>query len=735
MIDQINNFTFKSFENYSGPENNFNRINLIFGYNGRGKSSLSLGIVDEFVKTSPDDKTNDKYRLFNSDFIKREMLLEKNSDEIKGVRAIFGQSLKNLDEDIKEEEKKLKNNKLLLEEIIELDKEIKNQITNIHDNKKGNLNINNKINPNSDNLIDLSRMKRLYENDKKKALNLEPSEERILSTKGDDELAIEYKELDNFSITDVNLFEINEEEVSKINNIFKKKYDDIEIPSNDTIHWIIKGVTLHQENDEICKFCGSKIEDFEEIIRIANQYKENEKQKDLSFLNTYYKEFEKNSEKIDLIINQEDKLIRLIPEKQEEIEEVFKKIKKSKVVNNYNLGLIQHKIYDFDLICEFKIDVNYYIDDSLATLKEFLRDKKDITYKKLNSLEEIVKGSIAINVFSNPLIQKNVEKINENMQLIEDNNKNNKLIEKRIEDLKKSSSSNQEYTDFMNFMNEILENFTLNFRLIYNETNLSYSIVHKKHSEDNPIHLTIDNISEGEKNLFGLLYFYYSLYEDNNQTKLKSNIKLIIIDDPISSLDDQNRFSVLELVRSIATENTPQVFIFTHVWDDFCQLSYHLNKNKSTNLYELIKDENYNSYLTAEKQPVSPYKLLFKEVYNASLISRNQEIKESTIIHIPNAMRRVFEEFLSFKTSNNVLAQYSNLDKIKRIYIEATGDEAAFSGTKRNKLGSLLEMINVLSHKPVKSSEIPENARFLLSFMEDMDKVHLNALKNDIEKY
>lgn len=220
MIDQINNFTFKSFENYSGPENNFNRINLIFGYNGRGKSSLSLGIVDEFVKTSPDDKTNDKCRLFNSDFIKREMLLEKNSDEIKGVRAIFGQSLKNLDEDIKEEEKKLKNNKLLLEEIIELDKEIKNQITNIHDNIKGNLNINNKINPNSDNPIDLSRMKRLYENDKKKALNLEPSEERILSTKGDDELAIEYKELDNFSITDVNLFEINEEEVSKINNIF-----------------------------------------------------------------------------------------------------------------------------------------------------------------------------------------------------------------------------------------------------------------------------------------------------------------------------------------------------------------------------------------------------------------------------------------------------------------------------------------------------------------------------------
>ncbi|MGH2081521.1 hypothetical protein ACRCJU_09350, partial [Aerococcus urinaeequi] len=93
------------------------------------------------------------------------------------------------------------------------------------------------------------------------------------------------------------------------------------------------------------------------------------------------------------------------------------------------------------------------------------------------------------------------------------------------------------------------------------------------------------------------------------------------------------------------------------------------------------------------------------------------------------------EEFLSFKTSNNVLAQYSNLDKIKRIYIEATGDEATFSGTKRNKLGSLLEMINVLSHKPVKSSEIPENARFLLSFMEDMDKVHINALKNDIEKY
>ena len=45
MITEIKNFTLKSFKSYSTPQNFFKTKNIIFGYNGRGKSSLAEGII------------------------------------------------------------------------------------------------------------------------------------------------------------------------------------------------------------------------------------------------------------------------------------------------------------------------------------------------------------------------------------------------------------------------------------------------------------------------------------------------------------------------------------------------------------------------------------------------------------------------------------------------------------------------------------------------------------------
>lgn len=63
MITHINNYTFKSFKNYTGPiETPFKEKNILFGYNGKGKSSLSKGILDEYKKE--DSVTENDYRFF-----------------------------------------------------------------------------------------------------------------------------------------------------------------------------------------------------------------------------------------------------------------------------------------------------------------------------------------------------------------------------------------------------------------------------------------------------------------------------------------------------------------------------------------------------------------------------------------------------------------------------------------------------------------------------------------------
>ena len=49
MIKKINNFTYKSFTNYTGTDDEFREVNVLFGYNGKGKTALVEGIK-EFSK-------------------------------------------------------------------------------------------------------------------------------------------------------------------------------------------------------------------------------------------------------------------------------------------------------------------------------------------------------------------------------------------------------------------------------------------------------------------------------------------------------------------------------------------------------------------------------------------------------------------------------------------------------------------------------------------------------------
>lgn len=46
MLENINNYNYKSFKNYTSPsENKFKKKNIFFGYNDKGKTALSRNYV------------------------------------------------------------------------------------------------------------------------------------------------------------------------------------------------------------------------------------------------------------------------------------------------------------------------------------------------------------------------------------------------------------------------------------------------------------------------------------------------------------------------------------------------------------------------------------------------------------------------------------------------------------------------------------------------------------------
>ena len=141
MINDIKNYTYKSFKNYSTPQNFFKRKNIIFGYNGRGKSSLSKGIVEEFLKQ---DKNKNSIRFFNRDYVKEQLLLEETDSTIKGIKISFSKQDVDISRKIKELHNQIENVDSKRKEIIQRRKDIRKEIDSIHDRKKGNANINKK---------------------------------------------------------------------------------------------------------------------------------------------------------------------------------------------------------------------------------------------------------------------------------------------------------------------------------------------------------------------------------------------------------------------------------------------------------------------------------------------------------------------------------------------------------------------------------------------------------------
>lgn len=307
----------------------------------------------------------------------------------------------------------------------------------------------------------------------------------------------------------------------------------------------------------------------------------------------------------------------------------------------------------------------------------------------------------------------NLETIKNNVKILKRNIEDNEKIYLEIKKLKESKVVT---SDFMYLVNETLSDLSISVELeIYNN---DYIIKSKLLERDQ---LNIDDISEGEKNLISLLFFYFELFEDKNQSKPKNIIKMVILDDPISSMDDSNRFYVLEIVKDILKSPIKQVFVLTHVWDDYSHLIYGkkcFTENSIFSSYELQKDK--KSFLIKNESKGNPYKHMFKEVYELSI--KTSPSSDCDYYHMPNIIRKVFEEFLSFKT-NGKLPQDSNKDFIEDIFkIKSRNDKV--------KLGTLLSVCNVLSHKNTKTdTDIIIAAKFLMKLIQNDDPIHYHNMK------
>ena len=168
--------------------------------------------------------------------------------------------------------------------------------------------------------------------------------------------------------------------------------------------------------------------------------------------------------------------------------------------------------------------------------------------------------------------------------------------------------------------------------------------------------VTPQQISEGERNILGLCYFFTRIFANKNINTAYATENLIVIDDPISSFDQENKVGIISFLKFQLTHflngnEKSRAIIFSHdiqvVFDlnkmleevnikskSWISKYYQLSDNQLSN-FGVKKFDNYNFYLK------SIYEFGFKN---------NNEFEPV----IGNMMRQVLEAFATFKYQKGI---------------------------------------------------------------------------------
>ena len=178
---------------------------------------------------------------------------------------------------------------------------------------------------------------------------------------------------------------------------------------------------------------------------------------------------------------------------------------------------------------------------------------------------------------------------------------------------------------------------------------------------------TAKNLSEGEKTALAIVYFLAKIKEEGFD--LKNSV--IVIDDPVSSLDSNSIFQAFNFIKESIKE-AGQIFILTHHFDFFRQVknwfSYY---NKNERQYYMIvcsseKTTRKSSIVKIDKLLIdyeSEYHFLFSILYK---LAREQDQDLEKIYPIPNIARKFLESFLAFRVPLG-LKEPDIYNRLKRI--------------------------------------------------------------------
>jgi wobble nucleotide-excising tRNase len=232
------------------------------------------------------------------------------------------------------------------------------------------------------------------------------------------------------------------------------------------------------------------------------------------------------------------------------------------------------------------------------------------------------------------------------------------------------------------------------------------------------------HLSEGERTAIAILYFLRTF--DDTSFDLTDGI--VVLDDPISSLDENSMFSAYGYIQR-RTRGAGQLFVLTHNFSFFRLIKSWLFKQSKPDrsMYMLTCSEidGKRNTMIARLDPLlekfeSEYHYLFSLVRQTSGAAPGVPL--STHYHMPNIARRLLETFLMFKVPSRKQTLYEMIEGVE------------FDGPKKARIlrfcqtHSHLLMVSDSEHDPTILVETPSVMKDIMDLIEAADKGHFDGL-------
>ncbi|WP_300707140.1 AAA family ATPase [uncultured Brachyspira sp.] len=670
------------------------RINLIFGFNGTGKTLLSK----EFMKNGNNiewyNKDNIEILVFNTFYIHDNFLIENKS-----IEPIFylgqDEKLKNFIQDKEAEKKELEhNNKQLKGELEE-----NNIVGNLKELIKNKSNTYEQMYDISWNIYKNNNEKYkqcLFDNFKKNKkedffINYE-KQEIIKTTNTEEDI---YNKLYEFDKNDIKIIqELKYIDINRINIIINDDIFNTSIigDKNNNISkyidelgnqkWVKEGYDLClNHNLPKCPFCQQETIN-ENFLNELKNYFNDAYIKDIEHiqkLNTEFQEFKKtininNYFTNEIIItnnNFRENLNTLLKNIETKLQIIEKQIIEK--INDPSKVIILSSIDNEIIECNnFIKDINKEILKSNEEYNNKEDTKKELikqfwSLKKQELSDEILKKKAEIEEIENKINEKN-KKVEENLDKMAEIDEIINYNKPKLIDVQKAVSNINQQLNNMG-----ITDFTI--KSIKNRDNLTEdkSILEEfQYTLDrNNTNAEFKTFSEGEKMIISFLYFI-----EECKSKLDDNKNIIVvIDDPISSLSSNNLFAIADIIKDLIKQKEyVQFFIMTHNLYFFDEI-YRFVTNKKNDKNNFFTNQSYhikkydgNSTIGILNTNITTYKyILFWGMYN-EIVFFKEDIYNVTL---PNIMRNILEYFckIIFNCSyGQILTQEKYGGKYKVLY-------------------------------------------------------------------